>query len=714
MYATVFVPEGKVGYFLDRFEKYAHENHPRSGKPWNERLVASIEALRLATLGAFWTDRQPFPATLDTLWLEVWLRDTDDTADVAEQFRQRARAVGVLVGPRELRFPERRVVCAQASLLQLTQVENLFDLLAELRLARTPPSEFLSLRPRDQAEFIEDVRARIVPPPGDAPAVCHLDTGVNRAHPLLELALSEEHVLSVDPQWSTADKRGHGTAMAGVALYGDLKDLLNHTDTVQLRHRLESVKILPDTGSNDPDLYGALTSQAASRIEIATAEQSRRVYCLTVTADGEDEGLPSSWSGAVDQICSGADESGNPRRLVIVSAGNVLTEDRRDYPDRNMLSGIKDPAQAWNAITVGACTHLATIYDADYRDWKPMARPGALSPASRTSVSWEDRSWPLKPDIVMEGGNDAISPDGKHVDSVDDLGILTTRMSATGARLTTTGDTSAAAALTARHAAIIWAHYPELWPETVRALLVHSARWTPAMHEELAKQGRENHLRAYGYGVPDLQRALWSVSNATALVIEDSLQPFHKVGSDIKTCEMHLHNLPWPVEVLQELADLEVCMRVTLSYFVEPSPGSRGWTYRHRYSSHGFRFDVKRPLETEQEFHKRISRDAWEEDEERNSHGRDARNWMIGSKLRTRGSLHCDTWVGTAAELASSGLIAVYPVSGWWKERKHLGKWNRTARYSLVVSIETDATEVDLYTPIAAQVGIPVANVIET
>ncbi len=37
---------------------------------------------------------------------------------------------------------------------------------------------------------------------------------------------------------------------------------------------------------------------------------------------------------------------------------------------------------------------------------------------------------------------------------------------------------------------------------------------------------------------------------------------------------MRLHRLPWPKEVLEQLGGLEVRMRVTLSYFIEPSPGS--------------------------------------------------------------------------------------------------------------------------------------------
>ena len=48
---------------------------------------------------------------------------------------------------------------------------------------------------------------------------------------------------------------------------------------------------------------------------------------------------------------------------------------------------------------------------------------------------------------------------------------------------TTTNATSAASALCARMAAQIMAAYPQFRPETVRALIVHAAQWTPAMRQ---------------------------------------------------------------------------------------------------------------------------------------------------------------------------------------------------------------------------------------
>jgi hypothetical protein len=723
MHATVFIPDGKVGHFVRRFEEYADptKDSPKR-RPRNNELVASISQIRLAALESFWMDAGEFPTEQDQpIWWEVWLRETGDPHDVVDLFRQRAQDLQVLVSGRELRFPDRRVVLACATVSQLLAIENLFDIIAELRFAKILTGEFLDLPPREQAEYIHEALSRIEPPSANAPAVCHLDTGVNRAHPLLELALSEEHLLAVDPAWLASDghPQQHGTGMAGLALYGCLTELLSSSGAISLRHRLESVKILPDHGQNDPELYGDVTAQSVARIEIVAPERQQRAFALTVTADSRDEGFPSSWSAALDQICSGSEEEGRPSRLIIVSAGNTPPDSRQHYPSHNQTQGVEDPAQAWNAISVGAFTEKATIHSDEYRDWKPVANSGQLSPSSRTSVVWGDRSWPFKPDIVMEGGNSAIDPTTGIADYVDDLMLLTTRTSPTGALLTSTGDTSAATALAARYAAIIWSRYPSLSPECVRGLLVHSARWTPPMLSEFPPEKRHNRLRVYGYGVPRLDLAIASARNNATLIIEDSLQPFDQETDAnglkrIKTKDMRLHRLPWPKQVLEQLGGQTVCLRITLSYFIEPSPGRRGWKHKHRYQSHGLRFDIKRPTDlSDAEFLKRITKDAQDDEDDTGSSEKDDRNWTIGTKLRCKGSIHSDVWTGTAAQLAASNTIAVFPVTGWWKERQSLERWNRLARYALIISLETDATEVDLYTPIANQIGVAATTVIE-
>lgn len=140
--------------------------------------------------------------------------------------------------------------------------------------------------------------------------------------------------------------------MAGIALYGDrLAELLAGSDPIVLRHRLESAKILPPPPrSNEPRLYGHITAQAISRVEI-DKPGCQRSFCMAITTDGRDRGRPSSWSGVIDQLCAGISDE-NPR-LFFISAGNTDPTQRHRYPDSNDTDNVQDPAQAWNAITVG-------------------------------------------------------------------------------------------------------------------------------------------------------------------------------------------------------------------------------------------------------------------------------------------------------------------------------------------------------------------------
>jgi hypothetical protein len=312
----------------------------------------------------------------------------------------------------------------------------------------------------------------------------------------------------------------------------------------------------------------------------------------------------------------------------------------------------------------------------------------------------------------MEGGNWAVDGSGR-IDALDDLSLLTTARPIAGRLLTTFGDTSAAVALASRLGAIVQARYPSFWPETVRGLMVHSAEWTQEMLAEFPDAQRKDRLRCYGWGVPQLEKAIWSAENAVTLVYEGQLQPYDKTDERIKTKDMHVHTLPWPADVLQQFPAETVRMHVTLSYFIEPSPGRIGWTRKHRYASHGLRFDVKRPTESLDEFRSRLSREAQAEDQENEQEegagpARQAGNqpWALGQNLRVRGSIHSDWWEGSASDLAACGCIGVFPVTGWWRERHHLGRWNRAARYSLIVTLETPRTDIDLYTAIATLVGI--------
>lgn len=88
-------------------------------------------------------------------------------------------------------------------------------------------------------------------------------------------------------------------------------------------------------------------------------------------------------------------------------------------------------------------------------------------------------------------------------------------------------------------------------------------------------------LKTCGYGVPDLLKALESARNSLTLVAEDAIQPSRnkggKEGSPGLMNEMLFNELSWSEKELFELGGAKVTLRVTLSYFVEPGPGRRGW-----------------------------------------------------------------------------------------------------------------------------------------
>lgn len=720
-HAAIFVPDGEVDHYKKRLEKYALTT-PKASKHEHrhENTFDRIAGLRLAALRALWTDHDSVFPTNDEepIWWEVWLRRTDGYE--LQRFHDLAAQAEIQLAERRLQFVDRIVILARAAPRSLESALDVLGDIAELQRPKEAASFFLRERPKEQAEWALDLVGRMQPCGPDAPAVCILDTGVNAGHPLLEVVLSNEDCHAYDPSWGTHDHHGHGTEMAGLATYGDLAPVLESSGVVAVAHRLESVKLLPPTGSNEPELYGAITADAASRPEIQAPDR-RRVFAMAVTTeDSRDRGQPTSWSSAIDALAAGRsfdasdkgleyldDGAGSHRRLFVVSAGNIDQGClERDHLSRSDNEPVSDPAQAWNALTVGAYTNKSIISDPTFDGWDPVAIPGDLSPWSRTSVAFPN-TWPIKPDIVLEGGNMVVDA-ANNIDFADDLGLLTTFFRPSEKLFIPTGMTSAATAQAARLCASISAAYPALWPETIRALVIHSAEWTPAMRKHLeaarSKASRARLARRYGLGVPSLDRAIRSAGSATTLVIQDAIRPFEKGAMR----EIHIHELPWPRDVLAALGSTLVRLRVTLSYFVEPNPGRRGWQKRHRYQSHGLRFEVKRPTEAPEAFRKRINKSALDEEEKRPSSEGNSDSWFLGPQARNSGSVHSDILEGLAVEIAERGTIAVFPVTGWWKERKKQDRSEHGARYALIVSIETDAVDADLWTPIANLVGIAV------
>jgi hypothetical protein len=715
-FATVFVPEGKLPFFEQRVRDYLEkDSESKNGtKPRNQKLINNIAQIRLATLRGLWTDDPSlYPADLDTpMWWEVWLRVGETRERFITLFREHGSRLGLEIGARDLRFLERTVIAARGSGRVLAQSVGLLNCVAELRKLKETARFFVYLKPSAQREWAEEAQGRIRLPGADAPAVCILDTGVIREHPLLANSFDAADLHSNNPAWDTADTHGHGTLMAGLAIHGDLTELLASTGTVDIVHCGECVKVLNRDGDNEGELHGDLCREAIARAELAAPDR-RRTVCMALTLiHDRNRGRPSSWSSTLDALASGAEDE--TRRLIVICAGNADPAHYARYPTSNAIDSIHDPGQSWNALTVGGVTFKTEIDHTVSPAATPLAPNGELSPYSCTSSVWQD-GWPLKPDIVMEAGNLATDPYLPPND-VPELQLLSTHYRPHQRLFDVAAETSAATALAARLGARIQAHYPWLWPETVRGLMVHSADWTAGMLDRFRPQhSRENAkelLRHCGHGVPSESVALWSASNALTLIAEAEITPFEAARdgtgkiTHMRGREMNLHALPWPIEQLEELGVQDVEMRVTLSYFIEPNPSARAWTKRYLYESHGLRFEVKRPHENDEDFLKRVNLKAREEEDARRSYASQDEGWLLGPRLRHLGSVHSDRWRGRAVDLAARGKIVVYPTMGWWRESRLHERWESTARYALIVSIATPSTDVELYETIETQINV--------
>lgn len=715
-YATVFISDKASVKFRSKIREYATEKTD-AGKPKNNDLVSSIEDVSPAGLKSLWTSYNAQIPLAEPLWCEFWLfwegADLATVETMKDDFHSICRERGLLFSKQCMIYPEAVVFETCATYDDICFLLNRISYtVSEIRRCIQPASFFVDRNHEPFANTLSNLESRLQKPSSEDVAICLLDSGVYSEHVLLKPFIQEDGIMVAKTNADPRDLEGHGTLMAGIALFNDLRSAFESSNPISSPCQLESVKVYRDTANNEMpqdnmlDSFGIDFKNCVSMAEINRPFVKARVFCSAITKaeqPGEKnigllEGKPDSWSAAIDSICSGFLEEDNPKRLFIESAGNTNAFEASKhfrYPEKQFFSFIQSPGQAWNAITVGAYTALDKL-DPSERNKKPVAPVGGIAPVSSVSLGW--KSAPIKPEVLFEGGN-AIEDTDSYYYQPASLNLVSTSSDPRELFDYMSG-TSAASAQAANFCARLYEKYNgkhELWPETVRALLIHSASWTNAMRKEFLQNetNYERILRTCGYGIPDFSKASSCLDNSATIVIQGEIQPFNSKKSQKETnassMNAHIHKLPWPSDLLSSLGAVNVTLRATLSYFIEPNPNNRG----SKYQSACLTFDVNRPTETKEDFIKRISR------EDTTENGKQTRQtdklWELGLNLRSLGSVHSDFIETSAANLAAIRYLAVYPPkTGWWYD---LSQKNIThsMRYSLVVTIETESLDTPIY-----------------
>lgn len=204
--ATVWVSDDYRSQFLKLFEDYL-EKTSKGGNPRNRALVANIARIRRVLLDDLWTSEGEPPRD-GRRWWELWLDTTRPNHESIEGF---VRTYDLRSIPRSIVLRDRRVLWVESTWAQLEILPVTNIPIAEIRRP-----EFVDtiedLSAVEQGEYVEDLAARLTPAPDHAPAVCHLDSGVNRNHLLLSDSLDEaDHHTIIGA--SGNDLQGHGTSM---------------------------------------------------------------------------------------------------------------------------------------------------------------------------------------------------------------------------------------------------------------------------------------------------------------------------------------------------------------------------------------------------------------------------------------------------------------------------------------------------------------------
>jgi Subtilase family len=673
---------------------YASEDTPL-GAPRFNALIARIESIDSATIEdlSLGELRNDLPDD-ERLWIEVWMRGGSGVDEEVRAARDEAvRTFAALAHPDNpelavlpvYRGRERDIHLVQATGELIKAIPLLLPEAAEVHLAPMPRAIELAEAADEQGQDVE-----VVQPTAEAPAVVLHDSGIDADHPYLASVLLGTG--SVVPGAPIGDDSadGHGTQMAGVAAYSQLAAGVA-AGSVEADAWLVSIRLLESEteAGGDPD-RGALWAERtveAVRMAEALAPGRQLIHNFSIGADNPRDGQRidrTAWSIAADDLAWNSGQG----RLLVVAAGNAEPiVDPANYPAINLgPPHHQQPGQAWNALTVGGYTDLATLTQKDEREGysSPLAGAGMLSPHSRTASVGNK---PLKPDIVMEAGNTA---PGGGLDSPDAQGLTILTASrgwrVGGSSLRRTWATSPAAASASNALARLAGVHPSLRAATHRALLTHTAHWPDAARAQF--QAKRDLIRAFGYGVAEPVRAFGSDSNRPVMVYEGAIRPKMRLPGGVFERRADFIELPLPFEELDQLGSSLVTVAVTLSYFIEPTENLT----RRDYAGARLRWDLQGPAEEEHGFRARVNKLVRDQGVEP---GPGSYDWEIGTDLRSRGTLQHDRAIVAASAVAGSRLLAVQPVLGWWEDSVKTA--TQLLRYSLVVSVDLGEVDVELF-----------------
>ena len=529
-----------------------------------------------------------------------------------------------------------------------------------------------------EVEKFDEVSA----PPDSAPGVVVLDTGITTGHPMLAPAVGDAQTFL---QGTTeADEHGHGTMVAGIALYGDVAACVQGRRFVPTL-RLFSGRVLDDRNEGDPRL---IQNQVEEAVRYFVDQYGCRVFNLAYG----DRNKPYQRRHLTGLAVTLDALSREQNVLFVVPTGNYEGDQlgpvdwRLEYP--SYLNGkrapLLDPAPALNVLTVGSLARYdqgrQSAQHPNDPSYQPVARANQPSPFTRVGPSVNNA---IKPDLVDYGGNYGIDIRGGGGALPYAIGELSTsREFAAGRLFAEDVGTSFAAPHVAHAAARILAELPGASPDLCRALLVAHAR-PPQACADLFAADADALRNLVGYGLVDRSALYRSLDECVTLWAEGAIQ----------NGRHHFYEVPIPAE-FWEGGRRERRLTVALAY----RPPTR--TTRVDYRAVGITFNLVKANsldEVANSFNADTKRDMHPSIPERSG------NREITAQQRSRGTVQASTWTFKQPSQSvrdSSWFVVVTRKDPAWGESLS----SQSESYALTVKLaDRLADQPRLYTRIEAR-----------
>lgn len=534
----------------------------------------------------------------------------------------------------------------------------------------------------------EDLQLKVTEPESDAPKICVIDSGIQENHRLLEPGMMKELSECFIPGYSNTDVAdyvsggGHGTRVAGVIQY---PHGVREKGEYQLPCFIANARVL----NEDNGLVERLTPSKYLHSIIRKYYADAGIVLFNHSIASKRwayKKFMSIWATLLDQI------SHEHEVLFIQAAGNltgqeVLSASQKGskYPDYLLENAhrIKNPAQSLHALTVGSISPAELRSEAFYN------LGNSNTPSAFTTSGYG--IWnTIKPDVVDLGGDYAIHSSGATMRIVPELCTDIPRSTLKGGpdHDRDAVGTSFAAPRVTSLAAHIQKVLPDAPAHLIRALIGQSA----TIPEEIKQWDHETILRTVGYGIPDWSRATENTEHRITLV-SDQLQA-------IEARKVHIYQIPIPDAFKR--AGVEDVFRISVTLAFTSSPRRTRRTYRF-YNSIWVDWKASKKGESLSSFEGRMVHNP----EGNEKDGGDNLPWFIGDATtageiiglrRQNGSMQKDWAEIPGHEMPEDLCIAVRGHKGWNTDPL------ATAKYALVVTIESVGSRVPVYAEIKQSV----------